>query len=184
MSTSELASIINQFDQVFDNDPWYGNSIDTILGSVDPDIVLDAPAPGIHSIAELVSHMITWREFAEKRLQGNDQYLPDQKESFSWRKQYPERDKAWVFLRQQLATGQRNLLTLLHQSDNCLLDLKVPGTSYSYRDLLNGIIQHDLYHIGQISLIGKMHQGRQLSNPKFPDYNYRLFSFENLSLIK
>lgn len=184
MSTSELASIINQLDQAVNKNPWYGNSISNILESVDSDFAFNPPAPGIHSIAELTAHIITWREFAEKRLQGDDQYLPDQEESFNWKKRYPEQDEAWIFLRQQLTNSQYNLLALLHQNDDCLLERKVSGTSYSYRFLLNGILQHDLYHIGQISLIEKMHQGKQLSNPKFPDYNYRLFSFENLSLTK
>lgn len=184
ISTSELNRIINQLDQAFDKDPWYGKSISTILDSVDPDLAFDPPEPGVHSIAELVTHIITWREFAEKRLAGDTNYLLGQEESFQWQQRFPERSDAWNLLRSQLSDGHQNLLSLLHQNDDSLLDQPVAGKPYNFRYLLNGIIQHDLYHIGQISLIRKMLETKNTPNPGFLKYSYRIFPYQKLSRQK
>ncbi len=184
ISTSELNRIINQLDQAFDKDPWYGKSITSILDSVDPDLALDTPTPGLHSIAELVAHIITWREFAEKRLRGDTNYLPDQEKSFHWQQRFPEKSDAWKRLKDQLTESHQKLLSLLHENDDSLLNQSVAGKPYNFRYMLNGIIQHDLYHIGQITLIRKMLETKSTPKPGFLKYSCRIFPYEKLSRQK
>jgi len=35
------------------------------------------------------------------------------------------------------------------------LDETVPGASYSFYNMLHGLVQHDLYHAGQIAILKK-----------------------------
>lgn len=166
MSNTELTSIIRQLDQAFDKDPWYGKSIHSVLESVDPNQVFDPPAPDVHSIAELLAHIITYREFTVRRLAGDEDFLPDQEESFRWELRYPKRENAWPLLKNQLAEGHQKLMEQLNHHDDRLLERAVAGKPYSFRYLLNGILQHDLYHLGQIALIQKIQQQESGSGSK------------------
>lgn len=183
-SSSELERIVNQLELIYGGDPWYGSSIKQILESVNPDRVYERPGAGVHSIAELAAHMITWREFVKMRLRGNAEYLPDQEGSFDWKRWYPEPGNAWNALKNKLAENQQYLLTLLSQNDDTLLNRVVANKPYSFQYLLNGIIQHDLYHLGQISYIHKMHQTKNHTVNTGGSYDFRVFSYENLSLLK
>jgi uncharacterized damage-inducible protein DinB len=48
------------------------------------------------------------------------------------------------------------LITLLSSHSDEILTQKVKERNYNFRQLLNGIIQHDIYHIGQIAYVGKV----------------------------
>ncbi|MDQ3551133.1 MAG: hypothetical protein M3413_06370, partial [Bacteroidota bacterium] len=56
----------------------------------------------------------------------------------------------------RLQQSQDNLLNLLKLQQDELLVKKVVERNYSYRKLLYGVIQHDIYHLGQIIYIKKM----------------------------
>lgn len=184
MYASEMSHIINQLDQTFDKNPWYGEPIHSILKSVDPGNVFKSPTEGIHTIAELVTHLITYRVFAIKRLTGDDDFYVSQEKSFCWQRLYPEKKDAWDNLMDKLTTEHQHLLSILRESDSSILDKTVGGQSYSFRYLLNGIIQHDLYHLGQIVLIKKMQQRKHQVKLGSVNYSYKLFPFKDLSLIK
>lgn len=77
----------------------------------------------------------------------------------------PQED--WPVIDGGSETAWRQTLAALDQEQNQLRDsisalsegsLKsgVPGTKYSVRFMLEGVIQHNLYHAGQIALLKKM----------------------------
>ncbi len=43
----------------------------------------------------------------------------------------------------------------MNQSDSILED-PVPGRNHNFRFLIEGMIQHDIYHLGQIGLMAKL----------------------------
>ena len=47
----------------------------------------------------------------------------------------------------------------LKEGDEALLDEKPKGQEYSFYFLLQGILHHDLYHLGQIALLKKALSG-------------------------
>lgn len=104
---------------------------------------------------------------------------PTKRGVFDWKRWYPEPGNAWNALKNKLAENQQYLLTLLSQNDRV-----VANKPYSFQYLLNGIIQHDLYHLGQISYIHKMHQTKNHTVNTGGSYDFRVFSYENLSLLK
>jgi uncharacterized damage-inducible protein DinB len=57
---------------------------------------------------------------------------------------------------EQLEETQSELIEVLQQQKDDLLLETIPGKEYNYRQLLNGIIHHDIYHIGQIAYLNKM----------------------------
>lgn len=182
--TDTTDTLKEQLELIYEGDPWYGDSIASVLNSVYPNLIFDSPGPGMHSIAELAAHMITYRNFAEDRLQGNTESPPDQEKTFDWRTFTPDKKSAWNTLRARLDSSQQNLLNLLNQNDDSVLDQKVAGKPYTFHYLLTGILQHDLYHLGQIVYINKLLGKNKINRKGRFNYDFNLFSFENLAQLK
>ena len=51
--------------------------------------------------------------------------------------------------------NQNEILKILDRSDDELLTLKVRQRKFKVKYLLEGVIQHDIYHIGQIAALNK-----------------------------
>ena len=54
-----------------------------------------------------------------------------------------------------LRHSQEALIHELSERNDSLLDEQVPGRSYNFYVLLQGIIQHDIYHLGQMVFLKK-----------------------------
>lgn len=180
--TTEI--IKEQLKLIYNGDPWYGDSIKSVMSSVNPELVFDSPGNGMHSIAELTAHMLTYRNFAENRLQGSTEPPPEQEQTFELNTFSPGKKLVWETLINRLHSSQRNLLTLLNQHDDSILEKKVAGKPYSFRYLLTGILQHDLYHLGQIVYINKLLDETASDKGGMFNYNFEIFSFENLAQVK
>lgn len=176
--------IKEQLKLIYNGDPWYGDSITSALNSVDPKLIFDSPGNGLHSIAELTAHMLTYRIFAEDRLQGNTESPPDQEKTFDWRTFSSDKESIWNTLRSRLDLNQQNLLALLDQVEDSILNQKVAGKPYSFGYLLTGILQHDLYHLGQIVFVNKLLGKEDFAQAGMQKYNFEVFSFENLAQLK
>lgn len=84
-SNPKLNEYVTQFAALYDGQPWYGDSISQILEKVTPATAFWQPTPGAHSIAQLVSHMIYWRQALIKRLEGDRDYKPSMKSEDNWK---------------------------------------------------------------------------------------------------
>lgn len=179
------ASIKEQLKLIYDGDPWYENAIKPVLESVNPALVFDLSGKKMHSIAELVTHMITWREFAERRLRGETESIPNQEQTFDWKKFSSDKKRVWSILKNRLDSSQKHLPELINQMDDSILNQRVAGKPYIFRYLLMGIVHHDLYHLGQIIYIQKLLN----KESKPPDrgilrYSYRVFHYKAMTLMK
>lgn len=150
----ELLQIAEQLEVTFRGDPWFGKSITSLLNDIDETFVFERPNSQ-HSILELIWHMITWRGFVLNSFHPSPKassYFEDR----DWQ-QLDHSDKTlWKSGLEKLHQTQQQLLHALTQQDDSILENKVTGRSYNYRKLLNGILQHDIYHLGQIAYISKL----------------------------
>lgn len=150
---SETYRITELLRRAFDGEPWYGPSVMDVLSEVTLEETLNQ-LPESHTIAELVAHMIAWRTFVVKRLQGDPNYEIEQEESF--RKIAAMTSDQWNELLQQLHQTQEELLQMLSKTSDEKLNDVVAGREYTFDKMLHGIIHHDIYHIGQIVLLRKL----------------------------
>jgi uncharacterized damage-inducible protein DinB len=147
---SEIDRIVRLLEKTFDKQPWYGSSIVEILSRVDPEQSTVRQGE-THSIIELVLHMTSWRKFATQRLMGNAEFEVTDEANFP-------NPTNWKDALDQLHQSQEALLAAVKQfPENRLIEL-VPSKilKYTYYTLLHGIIQHDVYHLGQIALLQKL----------------------------
>ena len=154
----EILYIAKTLETTLNGEPWYGRPIVTMLQEVDASMVYKKPGENAHSLADLLYHMITWAEFTLKRLQGDQQFDNAWFDKLDWRNIDPVVHN-WadgVRLFKQL---NEQIIANLQTRDDELLKEKVDFREYNFRFLLNGYIQHNIYHIGQIAYLKKLLEG-------------------------
>jgi len=141
-----------QFSAVYDGQPWYGDSFCQILQSVTKTKAFWQPTKDAHSIAQVTSHMIYWRQALIKRLNGDAAYKPSMKSEDNWKSNEQLKRMGWKALKKSLDESQAHLLSLLAKQKDTILKTKYSDTA-TFQDLINGLLQHDLYHTGQIAYL-------------------------------
>lgn len=151
----ELQSIIRNLENTLDGTPWYGRPVYAILREIDPGIAYQKPSADSHSLAELLYHMLTWAEFTLKRLERDHSQDLAAFEKLDWRPIDPAFHNWDEGLAALIATHQQ-IIALLHTKDEFFLSETVDYRQYNFRFLLNGLIQHNIYHLGQIAYAVKL----------------------------
>ncbi len=154
-----MDSLIEQLKDAYEGEPWFGRNAKALLKEVEEASAFQK-LNHQHSILELVWHMITWREFTIHCLQQSSQFNLKHFEELDWREIDPTDTSLWHGGLEKPDETQSQLISLLGQQDDSLLEQVVKERSYNYRKLLAGIIQHDIYHLGQIALITKQLKNR------------------------
>lgn len=144
---SEIQNLIALLRQTFEGEAWHGPAVKEVLKDVTEKTAMNR-LPDTHSIIELVAHMTAWRTFTVRKLEGDDAYRVTDDLNFPDVKDWPKTLK-------DLEESQARLLTALEKFPEEKLSAIVPGHPYPFYTLIHGIINHDLYHTGQIMLIRK-----------------------------
>ncbi len=147
-----LKYYITQLQNIYDGEPWYGESLLDKLEPLEPSQAFALPIPGAHSIAQIVAHMLVWRRVLVEHLEGNTHFKPELDSPDDWNPASKLKAQGWEHLLVELDKNQQKLLSLLSLKPESWLDEPFQNDQ-TYRFLLEGIIQHDVYHIGQIGLL-------------------------------
>ena len=62
----------------------------------------------------------------------------------------------WANLKKMLYESQTELISLFDRQDDSYLQNAFLDTDYNFHYLIEGIIHHDLYHLGQIGITIKL----------------------------
>lgn len=150
-----IGSIIRQFKSVFDRSPWYGESLMGKLSTITAQEAFFKPSPEIHSIFEILQHMLAWRNYALHILEGDMEYDIDINSSKDWPRPPEPSEEAWQQLIVDFKHNQEHLINKLSASDDSVLTETVPRREFTYHHMLEGMIHHDIYHLGQIGILKK-----------------------------
>lgn len=138
------------YNNAFEGAAWHGSSIMKILDRVTSEHIKQDPQRS-QRIAKVVHHMLTWRAFSIHVLKGGNVY--DVSEEDNWKDFDALTDEQWQSLKSKLLATQNELNALLDKMEDKQLDEKVISKQYDLYILLHGMIQHDLYHLGEITAI-------------------------------
>ncbi|MGF1638118.1 MAG: DinB family protein [Cyclobacteriaceae bacterium] len=153
MQLTETQRIADMLRNTFDGAAWHGPSVMQVLRAINVTVAF-RHTEGIHTIAELVYHMTTWRNFTIKRLLGQHAYDVSEVDNFPI---FDSKDEqTWKKVLLSLEDSQELLLQTLEKTPVEKLNEKVGDKPYDFYTLLHGMIQHDIYHLGQIILLSKM----------------------------
>ncbi len=153
----DIEDCIVQIKEVFDGEPWYGTSILKVLENIPVEFWNQKAGKMSHSIAELVYHIIDWRSFVVEKLKNNTVYSIELNSEKDWRKQVSivSQDQKKVIIK-ELNKTQELILEELDQKSDSWLNEFVLGKDYSNQYMINGLVQHDIYHLGQINMLYNM----------------------------
>lgn len=149
---SQLKPIIENLIDCFDGKPWYGISVMKKLEAI-PWERVNEKKYGDKSIAVLVQHIINWRIFCLKKLQGDTDYDLLIDGPTDWTDIHINTEKEWEHLKTSLAETQTEILAILNSANDSLLKEHVSGKNYTFQVILTSIAQHDIYHLGQIAML-------------------------------
>jgi uncharacterized damage-inducible protein DinB len=133
---------------------WYGPALGELLGRITPELAILPPIPGSHSISDLLQHLLLWNERTRNTSENNP--MPRWEPEKEWAEpQIPwnELVARWKRSRDFLEEKIRNF-----SAED--LAKQVPGRDYPFETLLNGTVQHTIYHSGQIAMILSMVRSR------------------------
>jgi uncharacterized damage-inducible protein DinB len=150
----EIQSIITNLEKVNSGQPWYGRPVYEMLDEIDPAIVYKKPNKQ-HSLADLLYHMITWADFTLHRIKGDKEKDISVFEELDWREINPK-IHTWKKGLAELKDIHKSIVELLNHKDDKFLKEMVDYRKYNFRFLLNGLIQHNIYHIGQVAYVKKL----------------------------
>lgn len=152
----EIQYIISMLKETYEGDPWHGRSIKALLDEVSPETGLKKPSAGSHSIAELVYHMVNWRDFTISRLRPEAGQDVAYFETNDWRTLDHNDIGTWKRGLELLEESQQKLVAILEEYNDSILPEPVSGRKYNFRTLLYGVVHHDIYHAGQIAYAWKL----------------------------
>lgn len=153
---SEATRIADQLRRAFDGDAWHGDSVFEILQGVTAAQAAARPIKNAHSIWELVLHITAWDGAVQRRLGGSAVELSDTENFPSVR---DTTEAAWRKTLKELRRVHEELVKTVAALPDSRLDQIVPGKQgahYTLYYMLHGVVQHELYHAGQIALLKKM----------------------------
>jgi uncharacterized damage-inducible protein DinB len=155
---SQIESLADQLERSFRGGAWHGLAVAETLAGVDEAVAAARPIAGAHSIWEIVHHLTAWNEVPRRRIDGERlQNLPAERDwppvvdasADAWRKALAALEESHAALHARvldLADGQ--------------LDDPVVGSDPTVRGMLLGVLQHNAYHAGQITLLRQAPGGR------------------------
>ena len=156
---TEVARIVDQLEREHAGDPWHGSPLRQILDGIDHQRASRRPLAAGHTIWELVLHMTAWKNEVRRRIGGAPAAVPLEGD---WPAPGPATAAAWREAVGALETAHRELVEAVSgMAEGTLFtptnDPRDPesGAGVDHYVLLHGIVQHDVYHAGQIALLKK-----------------------------
>jgi uncharacterized damage-inducible protein DinB len=150
---SEIQRIEDQLQRAFEGHAWHGPAVRELLADVTAAKAAGRPLPNAHSIWEIVLHMATWERVVRRRLQG--EAVADLPTEEDWPPVRDSSEAAWRRAIDDLEQANHDLRNTMVRTSEARLAEMVPGKDHSVYVMLHGIIQHDLYHAGQIAVLKK-----------------------------
>lgn len=148
---SEINRIHDQLRRSYQGIAWHGPSLTEILKGVDEDLA-GRRAGDAHTIRELVRHIAAWERITAQAL-GGAEYPDAPPQDIDWPRALTSFDADL----KQLEDSHRALEAAVESFPESRLKEKVFGNrEYSYYFLLHGVIQHNLYHAGQIAILKRI----------------------------
>jgi uncharacterized damage-inducible protein DinB len=149
---AEIQRIAEQLRRAVEGEAWHGPSVLETLSGVDASTAAAHPISGAHSIWEILHHITAWTRVIVRRLSGQAVELEG---ADDWPPVSDTSERAWQAAIVSFRDAQQELLAKLKAMSNDQLGMPVPGKNYSNSFMLHGVIQHHLYHAGQMAILKK-----------------------------
>lgn len=158
MSTVLIDDYIKQLREIQNERLWMGQNFSQKLSGISEEEAFTTPHNQLHSIAELIAHLTVWRTETLEKLKTGAGNLTDDMD-INWRSNAVLKKYGWDTIWNDYQKSGEALTNYLETKTDSFLeetyyDPDFKGT-YPYRFVVQGMIHHDIYHLGQIGLVIK-----------------------------
>jgi uncharacterized damage-inducible protein DinB len=148
----EVERIAEQLRRAYEGEAWHGPSVKEALEGVTPAKADARPLNGAHSIREIVNHMLAGADIVRRRLEGERSGVTEEE---WWPQLSYAGEESWGAMLEALHDANAKLRAAIAALDDERLDTPIAEGMSTIYITLHGLIQHDLYHAGQIMLLKK-----------------------------
>lgn len=150
---AEVRRIRSLIKSCFNGPAWHGPAILETLEKIEFKQI-GKRIDGSHNIIELIHHIASWELFVIKKLEGDAEF--DVVGDINWQKINQPTLQDWENAKNRLIDTHDLLMNRLKTLEDAVLLEGVPGRSYNFFYLLTGIVNHSMYHLGQILMLMKI----------------------------
>jgi uncharacterized damage-inducible protein DinB len=156
-SRLETERLADQLERAFRGGSWHGPALGQVLDAVGAAAACRRPLERAHTIWEIVLHVTVWIDTVRRRLGGDANEDPPPE--LDWQGVGDRSNEAWQATLSRLEQAHRRLHATVLELDDSRLEDPVAGSDPTIRGLLLGLLQHTVYHAGQIAILGKADAG-------------------------
>ena len=150
---SEVERILDQMDRAFSGDAWHGPPLISLLEGILAEDASQHAIKGAHSMWEIVHHITAWNAIMRREMLGETVSITPEQD---WPPVRNMSESAWREAVESLVDARSRLRGVVQGLRDDQLDEKpVKRTENSRYVMLHGLVQHDLYHAGQIAVLKK-----------------------------
>ena len=154
-----LDSLLGLLDEGFDRKAWHGPNLRGSVRGVTAEEAAWRPAPGRHSVWELVVHAAYWKYAVRRQLTGEKRgSFPLLGSNWFARPDGPD-DAAWQEDLRLLLGEHRRLRAVVEALSPAALGARPRGSRHTAEALVRGAAFHDVYHAGQIQALKRLRGG-------------------------
>jgi uncharacterized damage-inducible protein DinB len=161
MTTAE--NLQHKLQEVLSGEPWYGPATYTILGQIRFEDAYEKPPGSVHNVAEILLHMLGWTQEVTQRMHDKKASDPD---GGDWPDAGSPDEHRWQALINDYKLANTILAGAIQNFDEDKWGQPIndyryseTGEGVSYAGLIEGLIQHHIYHSGQIALLKRIVSG-------------------------
>ena len=152
--SEQIQKIADSYQAVTIKGAWYGPTVAELIAKIPVELATTPPVPGAHSISELLQHLLLWNE----RIRNTSESYPMPR--WDAEKEWAEPAIPWKELVARWNQSRDLLEERIRKFPAADLTKQVPGRDYPYETMFHGILQHSIYHSGQIAMVLSMLQSR------------------------
>lgn len=166
MSNTLCLNLARQLEEVYYQLPWVWESYDKKFKDINEENAFIQPAPGYNSIAQIISHLNEWRKELLNRMSGNPEINLRATSPHNFLGNEVLKARGWADLKKESDDTQQQLIQLLRSQTDDFLQrtFQYEEKTNTYLYYVEGLLHHDLYHLGQIGLVLKMINSQKESN--------------------
>lgn len=151
-SNFQMKNYIRQIEELYEGENWTDENFLKKLNNLQNEKAFAQPAAGKHSVAEVLWHCIYWRKVLIKRMQGDWEFGRKTEAEQNFLSLDLLKKKGWKKLVAEFKESQKLLIDYLKTKDDNFLEEEYQS-GYTNKFVIEGIISHDYYHLGQIGFI-------------------------------
>jgi len=141
-------------------DPWYGPATYDIIDGISFEAAYETPPGSVHNIAGILLHMLGWTLEVTERMAAQPAGEPA---GGDWPNPGQPNEQKWQTLINDFKLANVTLSGIIQNFDSEKWDTPTNdtrdrelGTGVTYQALIEGLIQHHVYHSGQIALLKRI----------------------------